>query len=136
MSQYSRTPPKPNAFPDGYVRPKRRPPPRERLTISKLLYATTCTALTFFVYPLTYATDPPIIWCLMCGFIGSAVGNFRGGTEGAVFGFIFGLFFIPVAAIVLFAIHLILLFIYLIISGAEPGGLLSDVPSRHASALA
>lgn len=118
-------------LPEGYVRPKRRPPARERLTIGKLIYATTCFAMAFYVYPLVYLYPPWLIWCLICGFVGSAIGYIRSGTEGAVFGFIIGLFFMPVGYVCLLLVGVLIAFLYILFTDAKPSGLMS----YHAGAM-
>ena len=61
---------------------------RERLTIGKLFFVTTCFALAFCVYPLVYLYPPLMVWSLMAGFIGSAIGHVWIGRNGVITGFI------------------------------------------------
>ncbi len=108
-------------LPDGYVRPKRRPPKTERVTIAKLLVSTGLAALGFTC--VAFGQVHWMGWCLVLGFFGAAAGNAKHGAEWILPGFILGALLLPFLAIVIFFVSIVAMFAYVIWTGQELRGL-------------
>lgn len=80
----------PNA-PHEYVRPKRRPPPREKVTIGRLLGSVFFCAVAFSLVPLTQTVFDESGWCIILALLCFAVVLARYGIEGAAVGSLFAM---------------------------------------------
>ena len=108
-------------LPDGYVRPKRRPPKTERVTIARLLVSTGLVALGFTC--VVFGQVHWMGWCLVLGFFGAAAGNVKYGVEWILPGFILGALLLPFLAIVMFGVSFVAMFVYVIWTGQQLHGL-------------
>ncbi len=77
--------------PHEYVRPKRRPPPRERITIGRLLGSIFCCAVAFSLVPLTQTFFDESGWLIIIAVLGFAVVLAKYGLEGAAVGSLFAM---------------------------------------------
>ncbi len=77
--------------PHGYVRPKRRPPPREKVTIARLLGSIFFCAVAFSIVPLTQTVFDESGWCIILALLGFALVLARYGVEGAAVGALFAM---------------------------------------------
>lgn len=108
-------------FPEGYVRPKRRPPKTEHVTIAKLLVSTGLAALGFTC--VVFGQLHWLGWCLVLGFFGAAAGNAKYGIEWILPGFILGALLFPLLCIVVFALSMVATIAYVIWTGQDLHGL-------------
>ncbi|WP_442511758.1 hypothetical protein SH528x_003472 [Novipirellula sp. SH528] len=114
------------AFPEGYVRPKRRMPPRPRITIRNLMWSTAFVAIACVVTPFAYLFSLWLAWAAALGLVGAAVSCAKHGLSGVPTGFFAGLLCIPLGLMLLFVVWFVVMFFYIILFNPPRKGMLSS----------
>ena len=110
-------------LPPDYVRPKRRPPRRERPTISRLLGATALIAAAMACLPYTQIRDGWFVWwVIIIAFCLSIAMAFRG-TDGAITGTLYAALYVPGILAGLVMIYVVVVLLYVWWTGVELKGL-------------
>mgnify|MGYP001792553233 CR=1 FL=1 len=98
----------PTDLPDGYIRPKRKPPKRDRLSIRGMLAIVVIAAATFALIEQVTGEARWLFFLAVPSFVGSLYGairkDFQGILEGAFWGLLMTPFCIAFLYLVFFAI--------------------------------
>lgn len=106
-----------------YKRPKRRPPSREHVTISRLLCSTGLAAVTIVFVPYTWGHEADIALPIVLGFLAAAIGVAFRGVDGLLFGALIGGILIPVLIVAAFILMMSGFMLYSLLTGLQWTGL-------------
>ena len=110
-------------LPPDYVRPKRRPPRRERPTIARLLGATALVATAIACLPYTATHDGWFVWCVVIVTLCVSIAVAFRGVDGAITGLLYAALYLPGIILILIAIPVFAIFLYIWFTGAKLTGL-------------